>query len=400
MADPTAAPLDDADSPAGARLRARLAGFLRVLRDNGFTVGLRESRDALELLRQTPLNRPGEVKGLLRALLCARHADWQRFDEIFDAYWLGRGMKRASRAAGQDAQPRARENRPGPAFPGQRLGPPDRAEAADESSVAEAAPHGRRAGASVAENLAEVDLRHMRDPDDLARAHALAERLARRMRVRLTRREKLRRKGRALDLRRTIHRSIGRGGLPLDLLWRRRRDRPLRLVLLLDVSGSMDPYSGFFLRFVHGVLDHFHEAEAFVFHTRLAHISPALSEKNAQKAVERLALLSQGFSGGTRIGDCLAAFNRQHAPRVVHSRTVAIVVSDGYDTGEATRLGSEMAALRRRARRVIWLNPMMGWDGYEPVAQGMQAALPHVDLFAPAHNLASLARLEPYLERL
>jgi uncharacterized protein with von Willebrand factor type A (vWA) domain len=118
------------------------------------------------------------------------------------------------------------------------------------------------------------------------------------------------------------------------------------------------------------------------------------------RAVERLSLLAQGWSGGTRIGESLAAFNRFHAARVLHSRSVVIILSDGYDTGEPAALAAEMAALRKRARRIVWLNPMMGWKDYAPVAGGMQAALPHIDLFAPAHNLASLAALEPYLARL
>ena len=107
--------------------------------------------------------------------------------------------------------------------------------------------------------------------------------------------------------------------------------------------------------------------------------------------------MAQGWSGGTRIGESLATFNRSYAASVLNRRSVVIIVSDGYDTGPPEQLAAELAALRRRARRVVWLNPMLGWQGYEPVARGMAAALPHVDLFAPAHNLESLAALEPYL---
>jgi uncharacterized protein with von Willebrand factor type A (vWA) domain len=162
----------------------------------------------------------------------------------------------------------------------------------------------------------------------------------------------------------------------------------------------MSLYSTAFVRFMRGLVDRAHEAEAYVFHTRLVHISEALRESDPVRAVERLSLMAQGWSGGTRIGDSLAAFNRFHAARVLHSRSVVIILSDGYDTGEPGALAQEMAALRRRARRIVWLNPMMGWKDYAPVAGGMQAALPYVDLFAPAHNLASLAALEPYLAKL
>jgi hypothetical protein len=153
------------------------------------------------------------------------------------------------------------------------------------------------------------DLRHVRDPEELARAHALAERLSRRMRVRLARRARRARRGSTVDLRATIRRSVARGGEPLDLVFRKRRTAPLKVVLMLDVSGSMEPYTGFFVRFMHGVLTEFRRSEGFVFHTRLIHVSPALRERSIARAVDRLSLIAQGWSGGTRIGDCLAAFN-------------------------------------------------------------------------------------------
>ena len=184
------------------------------------------------------------------------------------------------------------------------------------------------------------------------------------------------------------------------LLKRRRRHKPLRLVVLLDASGSMSMYTGVFLRFIHGVLDQFREAEAFVFHTRIAHVSDAMKERDPARALDRLSVMAQGAGGGTLIGESLATFNRAHAARVIHSRTCVMIVSDGYETGDAAMLGREMAALRRRCRRIAWLNPMLGWPGYAPQAAGIKAALPHVDLYAPAHTLASLAALEPYLARL
>jgi len=181
---------------------------------------------------------------------------------------------------------------------------------------------------------------------------------------------------------------------------RRRKEKPLRLVILLDASGSMSMYTGTFLRFIHGVLDEFREAEAFLFHTRLAHVSDAMKERDAQRALDRLSMLAQGAGGGTRIGESLATFNRWHAKRMINSRTALIIVSDGYDTGPPEALAAEMRRLRRRAKRIIWLNPLIGWKDYAPEARAMQAALPFVDLFAPAHNLESLAALEPHLRRI
>jgi uncharacterized protein with von Willebrand factor type A (vWA) domain len=255
-------------------------------------------------------------------------------------------------------------------------------------------------GASRAENLAEVDFRNIAEPGQLEQAHDAAARLAKAMRTRLTRRDLARRRGYRLDLRRTIHRNISHGGVPIALVKRQRKDKPLRLVVLLDASGSMSLYTGVFLRFIHGVLDEFREAEAFLFHMRLAYVSEAMKEKDAGRALDRLSLLAQGAGGGTRIGESLKTFNRWHAARVIHSRTCVMIVSDGYETGDSALLGREMAALARRCRRIVWLNPMMAWEGYAPEAQGIKAALPHVDLYAPANTLASLAALEPYLARL
>jgi uncharacterized protein len=384
----------------GARLR--LAGFARTLRDNGFQVGLGETGDALQVLTSPAALRPTSLKPAFRALFCATHSDWERFDEIFDAFWQGRDMRMRQVLTGVPSASQVPTKKLAEAHvPQEALGLPDRVERkSDGDGDTQTEGRGRREGASRAEKLAATDLRHVVDPEDIAATHALAARLARVMRARLVRREQIRKRGRRLDLRRTIHRNVSHGGMPFDLAWRRRKIKPLRLVVLLDASGSMSLYTAFFVRFLHGVVDAFREAEAFVFHTRLAHVSPSLRDRDVTRAVEKLSLMAQGIGGGTKIGESLATFNRWHARRVINSRTALMIVSDGYDTGEPEQLGEEMRRLRRRCRKIIWLNPLIGWRDYTPQARGMQAALPHVDLFAPAHNLQSLAALEPYLARI
>ncbi len=382
--------------------RRRLAGFARTLRDNGFRVGLAETRDALRVLTSPAALRPISLKPALRALFCATHSDWERFDEIFDAFWQGHGMRQRQILAGVPSAFHAPAGKKlaEAHVPQEALGLPDRVERksyGDGETQAEG--RGRREGASRVKNLAATDLRHVVDPEEIATTHALAARLARVMRARLVRRDQIRRRGRRIDLRRTIHRNVAHGGMPFELAWRRRKIKPLRLVVLLDASGSMSLYTAFFVRFLHGVVDAFREAEAFVFHTRLAHVSPSLRDRDVTRAVEKLSLMAQGIGGGTRIGESLATFNRWHARRVINSRTALMIVSDGYDTGEPEELGEEMRRLRRRCRKIIWLNPLIGWRDYSPKARGMQAALPYVDLFAPAHNLESLAALEPYLAK-
>jgi len=387
----------------GAVLRMRLAGFVRSLRDSGFKVGTAETHDAARLLASPLMFRKAGLKAAFRSLFCGRLSDWQRFDELFDAYWLGRGVKSGVKVTGTSRKKGMKTIRELVDAKGKRqetiAGDVER-RPGEEDKASDDTPSGRREGASIAENLGQVDFRDIQDPDALEQAHVLAERLARSMRVRLTRRDRQKRKGPRLDLRRTIRHSIAHGGTPIDLVHKGPRERQLRLVILLDASGSMNNYTGVFTRFVHGILDNFREAEAFLFHTRLVHVSSALAERDAARALDRMGLMAQGVGGGTKIGDALAEFNRWHAARVIHSRTCVMILSDGYDTCAPEVLGAEMARLRRRCRRIVWLNPMLGWDGYEPVTRGMQAALPHIDLFAPAHNLDSLAALEPYLARL
>jgi uncharacterized protein len=379
--------------PSDAPITRRMVGFVRLLRDNGFALGLREAADAPRVAEAAGLLAPEALRQGLRALLCACEHDWRRFDELYDFYWLGHAKRQARVAAG--GANRRRAERVGPLIDA-RFGPPDRVERGDPS---DAAPEGRGGGASAAATLEKADLRHIDDPEELARLHALTERLVARMR-RLARREQAHRRGRRLDFRRVIHRSVQSGGMPLRLAWRRRRHKPLRLVAILDVSGSMNPYATFFVRFLRAVLGSFREADAFVFHTRLVHIGAALRERQTERAIERLALMAEGWSGGTRIGESLASFNQRYAASVLNRRSVVVIVSDGFDTGPPEQLAAELAALRRRARRVVWLNPVLGREGYQPAARGMAAALPHLDLFAPAHNLESLAALEPYLAAL
>lgn len=379
----------------------KLSAFLRTLRDNTFAVGLGEGQDAATLMASGIAAKPELMRSAFKHLFCARKDDWDRFDGLFDAFWLGKRVRSRTTVSGGSTPTGNRQTvmRDDAATKAEAL-MGDQVTPQDEADDGEAGGEGRMEGASRADSLAETDFRKLADPADIARAHAVAARLAEVMRARLTRRHLARRRGYRLDLRRTIHRNVSHGGVPINLVRRRRKEKPLRLVMLLDASGSMSMYTGVFLRFMHGVLDEFREAEAFLFHTRLAHVSDAMKERDAARALDRLSMMAQGAGGGTKIGECLQTFNRAYAARVIHSRTCVMIVSDGYETGDATLLGREMAALVRRCRRIVWLNPMMGWDGYTPDAAGIKAALPYVDLHAPAHTLQSLADLEPYLARL
>jgi uncharacterized protein with von Willebrand factor type A (vWA) domain len=248
--------------------------------------------------------------------------------------------------------------------------------------------------ASTQDALMRTDLRTLVSPEDVAEAERIAERLARAMRYRLSRRRMPACRGDTIDLRRTMRRNLSRGGEPIELRRKHRPERPFRLVVLLDVSGSMKVYSRFFLSFVRGLIGQWLQADAFLFHTRFVRVTEVLRERDASRAMGRLSLMTEGFGGGTRIAASLKHFNDRYAKEALNSRSVVIIMSDGYDTDPAEALTVELNRLKGRARRLVWLNPLLGWKDYAPVARAMAAALDHIDCFATAHSLASLAALE------
>ena len=383
-------------------LTGRVAGFVAHLRLNDFAVGPGESVAALDLLGDIDGCDPRQVRFGFKSLLAGRKEEWERFDDLFEAYWHGRGRARR-RPPAPSRNPRA-PSAPDlwrshlPEFP---AGGAERAKPSGAHGEDDDEPRGTgRVVASRRSTLAKTDLRHLADPGELAEAERLAARLARAMRYRICRRYRNAHRAPRLDLRRTVRRNLGRGGEPIDLVRRRRRDRPVRIVVLLDVSGSMEQYSRFFVQFVKGLVGSWVESDAYLFHTRLVRVTDALRDNDPIRAMSRLALLAQGFGGGTRIAESLGVFNDRYARMALNSRSVVMILSDGYDTGDASAMSREMQRLRRRARRIVWLNPLLGWRGYEPVARAMAAALPHVDCFAAAHTLQALAAIEGELARL
>ena len=380
----------------------RVAGFVAHLRRGGYKIGPSEAEAALAFLASD--TDPIAARLGLRALLTGSREQWQGFDEQYDAYWSGRGLRRVMPA--NDASTDMRELKPLPIW--DRVVP---ARQESSSRVPQAqltegdAPTSHRDGAgrliaSRREQLLRMDIARLADPAELNEAARIAEDLARAMRYRLSRRRRAARRGRGLDLRRTLRRNLPHGMEPLELLRKRRPEQPVNLVLLLDVSGSMKPYARAFLAFARGPAGSEIRVEIFLFHTRLARITEALQDADPGRAVDRLMLLSQGFGGGTRIAESLAAFNANYAKAVLNSRSVVVVMSDGYDTDPPEQLVRALTLLKQRAPRLIWLNPLLGWRDYAPVARGMNASLPFIDLFAAASSLADLAALEPELARL
>lgn len=378
------------------KLLDRLVGFLRFMRDNGCHLGIQEELDVMKMAEFAGLLEPRRMRWGLRALLCSCSEDWQRFDELFDAYWKPANRTREQRSS-YSKKMDSQNGLGGQPGGNNKVAEADHAEQGDDGDASDG---GSKGGASAQEAKARTDFRLLADESQMHVMERLVERLAKQMRRRLSRRQKLMQHGRRIHLRRTIRNSLRYGGTPLDLAFRQRKQQLPRLILLLDVSRSMSLYSYLFLRFARGIVEAFKDADAFVYHTRLVHVTDALRERDMNKAKVKLALLSAGWSGGTRIGECLQLFNRDYGRRIVNSRSVVMIVSDGYDTGNPEQLAQQLCQLKQRARKIVWLNPLLGRDGYEPIAGGMQAALPFLDLFAPAHNLESLLQLENNLMKL
>ncbi len=379
-----------------------MTGFVSHLRLNGFPVGPAETIAALGLLTQLKWPQLSEARLALKTMLSTDKSNWDQFDELFDVYWFSRGVKTLT----------FQENhrRPGPRRVPARPdlwnnilppgGLPRRDNLADETNDNATGEIKQNTRASTRDILSSTDIGQIVSANDVAALEQLAHKLARAMRDRLSRRRKPAAKAHEIDIRRTIRRNLSKGGDPFDLVYRKRPERPVNLVVLLDVSGSMQQYSRLFLAFLRGLSGQWLKTEAFVFHTRLLRITEALKDHDHDRAMARLTLMAEGFGGGTRIGHSLADFNTHYAKELINTRSVVIIMSDGYDTGEPSSITTQLARLKKRARRLIWLNPLAGWDNYEPVARGMAEAMPHIDLFRAANSLESLAALEPELARL
>ncbi len=382
----------------------RLIGFIDHLRANGFTVGPQESSQIADHLATHALAPLSRVRLEFKTMLTGDRDQWQRFDDLFEAYWQTTGRTRSS--ARQTYSPDIRKpHRQAPVWQ-QHLSPEDirqNGETPQRETLGRENAEGEASGRLIAATHTvsqKTDLKHIVDPDEIRAAEELALKLARALRYRLSRRVKAAKKGNRIDLRRTIRTALPRGGEPIELFYRATPAKPVHIIVFLDVSGSMKHYSRFFLQFVKGLVCSWLHSDAFVFHTRLINVTDAVRDRNSARAMTRLALMAEGFGGGTKLGACLGVFNRQYARKMASSRTVALILSDGYDTGSPEDLASELTRLKRHVRRLIWLNPLLGWENYAPVTAAMQAARPHIDHFAAANTLESLAALEPQLAQL
>jgi uncharacterized protein len=371
---------------------AAIVRFCRFARENGLPGGVKETLDCLKAARAVNITDRETLKLALRAVLCSSKGDWDIFDRLFDAFWS------AHRREPSGAHP----DRKKPQQPTDEWGQPQSAAIellGGSGQVRDTDDTGKTvSGASAIERLRKVDFSQI-PQSDLPDLERISQRLLRQMSLRLSRRLKTLWPRGPIDLRRTIRRSISRGGEPVSLIRKGRTLQQARLVILLDVSGSMNAYSLFLVRFAYALEKHFKRVNTFVFSAQLKEITTALRTRELPEALQALSQEPAGWSGGTRIGESLRDFNYRCSGRLLSQDTLVMILSDGWDTGEPEILAQELSTIRRRSRQVIWLNPLLGMEDYEPLTRGMAAALPYIDVFAAAHNLESLLELERHLGR-
>ena len=371
----------------------RLARFAGRLRERGVGVSVSDEIDgAAAMLLVDPGDRD-EVRYALRTALKVRRSDWDTFDELFQGFWSGEGapprrLERAARPPDPPSRPGSHRRVPVPLW--RRL-------------QAIAAPGERERETTTGDMPGwSSDVLLRRKPfddwsaDDLPAMERLLARAARRLRCRPSRRLVPVRRGR-VDLRRSFRRAAATGGEFLSLA---RRDRAVEkpdVVLLCDTSGSMDPHTRFLLTFALSLRRVVRRCEVFAFNTSLTRLTPWLTPDKIAPTLDRLAAGVPDWSGGTRIGASLEEFVTRHLDTLVSAKTVVVVLSDGLDLDSPAVLAGAMRAIGERARKVIWLNPLLGDPRYRPEARGMKAALPFVEHFVPAHDLESLERLLPLL---
>ncbi|HWN97761.1 MAG TPA: VWA domain-containing protein [Blastocatellia bacterium] len=369
--------------------------FCRALREQGLVVTPAEAVDAIRTVGLIDANDREETFLSLRSVLTSRVEEFPVFEELFEVFWVRlagtpQPWKVVERETESSLKQRVRPSSP----PSERKELGFFLEHWAEASSNDAEPINVPL-ASSAESNAEKDLRRL-GSNDLEEIARVARRIVKKLASRPSRRWKPVRRGTRVNLRRSLRNSLKTGGELIDLSFRRRKQKKTRLVVICDVSGSMDLYSRLFLQFVYGLQNSFARVETFVFSTSLQRITGHLKNRAYEQALDSLSANVRGWSGGTLIGQSIATFNSVW-PTLVDRRTIVVILSDGWDTGEPDELASSLGSLKRRAGRLIWLNPLLGSATYQPLTRGMQAALPHIDVFAPLHDLASLRALEPHL---
>ncbi len=386
-----------AEKSVAETLGLNVLHFCRLLRRAGLPVGPADMLAAVEALTHVDLGRRAQVHAAFSAVMVHRHEDAELFDQAFRLFW--RDPEGGRHAAVMALLESGRQKPPERAPPGSRR----LAEAMSAPREAQPAAESREEVDAVLtvserERLQQMDFEAM-SAADISRAKAEIARLVLPLDLRRTRRRRPDPSGPHTDLRATLRRSLRQGGEILELAATRRVTRPPPLVVLCDISGSMARYAQLLLHFLHAVANARECVSTFLFGTRLSNVTRQLRHRDPEVAFQLVAHTVPDFSGGTRIGEALHTFNRDWARRVLGQGAVVLLVTDGLDRDGAQGLSQAMERLHKSCARLVWLNPLLRWEGFAPKSQGIRAMLPHVDEFRPVHNLASLRTLVDALSR-
>ncbi len=382
---------------SGGALAANVMQFARLLRRAGLPVGPAEVIAAGQALELIDLGDRTQAQSALRSLMVHRHEHREVFDQAFTLFWRDPAAAQQAAALGMLDDKPPREQRPSP---GARRVAEALATPRDRRPKGEDAPPELDAAMTVSEReqLQTMDFEQM-SADQVANAKSEIRRLHLPLDLRRTRRLRPDAHGPRIDLGATLRRSLRRGGEITELSRARRVVRPPPLVVLCDISGSMARYAQVLLHFLHAVANDRDRVQVFLFGTRLSNITRQLRHRDPETAFQMVAHAVPDWSGGTRIGEALAEFNQRWSRRVLGQGAVVLLVTDGLDRDGAAGLAENMDRLHRSCRRLIWLNPLLRWQGFQPKSQGIRAMLPHVDEFRTVHNLDSLRALIDLLSR-
>ncbi|MGC8878649.1 MAG: vWA domain-containing protein [Anaerolineae bacterium] len=380
-----------ADLLAHQQLPANLLHFVRLLRQLGFRISAERVTDLLQGLTLIDLTRRNDFYYVMRACLVNHPEQIPLFDRVFSLFWLGREQWLLELGATTFQRPALlRQQALRTAWMTSRERLDDRYLPPGEEEHESSPENELTATYSPWETLRHKDFAAM-SREELQLAQRWMDALIWRMGERRTRRRiRAYKRTCCLDLSTTIRKSMPQQGEIVHLTWQRPRFKPRPLVVICDISGSMERYSRLFLHFMYAVRQGAKRVEAFVFGTRLTRITSALRHRDVDTALQEVSQEVVDWSGGTRIGESLKTFNYRWSRRVLRNGATVIIISDGWDRGDIALLRHEMDRLQRSCHRLIWLNPLAGAPHYQPLVRGMQAALPYVDEFLPLHNLESL----------
>jgi len=368
--------------------------FGRMLRALGLDVPPTQIPDLVEGLSHVNMRRREDFKNTARTLLVNRQDHLELFDRAFDLFWQARAEGELSMMdLGELLKRVSRQEK-------ELIPAKDEGEGSDSEDEADEEPLIDKIYTySPRDVLRHKDFAEL-TPRELDEVKKMMQAMQWQLEQRRTRRKSFSRRGAYLDMRRTLRQNLRFGGEPLQLAWRKRKQKRRPLVVISDISGSMERYSRILLKFIYVISNGLEQVEAFVFSTHLTRITHQLKVRDIDLALDQATAAIEDWGGGTRIGAALKTFNYDWGRRVLGQGAIVLIISDGWDRGDIGLLAREMKRLQLSSHRLIWLNPLLGSESYEPLTRGIQAALPYIDDFLPVHNLVSLEQLGDLLQRL